>query len=317
MEIIDKYGRTLKTLRVSLTNACNLACVYCVSGTAKKGAVKLPTLEVAALAHYISQLHLLLKLDTVRLTGGEPTLYPHLLALVAKLGEANIPNLKMTTNGHLLAPLVKPLATLGLKHINISLDATTEEDFRKIANSKNLLPIFKSIDTALEAGIEVKLNAVILRGINDNQILPLLQFAAERGIVLRYLELMRMGPMFEGARFQQYYFPQNEILERIQAYYTLHALGRPKHGTANYWQANNVKFGIIANETEPFCSDCDRLRLDSHGRIFGCLSNNEPIDLTGSIDNAVLLQHRLLQALHQKQSVKFTGSDISMLAIGG
>ncbi len=317
MEIIDKYGRTLKTLRVSLTNACNLACVYCVSGTPRKGVAKLPHLGVAALAHYIHQLHLLLRLDTVRLTGGEPTLYPHLLPLVAALGEVNIPNLKMTTNGHLLAPLVKPLAALGLKHINISLDATTEEDFRKIANTKNLLPIFKSIDAALEGGITVKLNAVILRGINDSQILPLLQFAAERGIVLRYLELMRMGPMFQEEKFQQYYFSQNEILVIIQSQYDIVALGRPQNATANYWQANHIKFGIIANETEPFCSDCDRLRLDSHGRIYGCLSNNEPIQLSDCIDDETLLQQRLLAALHQKQHVKFTGSDISMLAIGG
>ena len=123
--------------------------------------------------------------------------------------------------------------------------------------------------------------------------------------------------MLEEEKFQQYYFSQNEILDIIQSQYNIESLGRPQNSTANYWQANHIKFGVIANETEPFCSDCDRLRLDSHGRIFGCLSNNEPIDLAGSIDSPILLQDLLLQALHQKQSVKFIGSDISMLAIGG
>lgn len=314
---MDRYGRSLKTLRVSLTNACNLACVYCTSSSFK-GAPKIPILPVDILAHYISQLHAILNLQTVRLTGGEPTLYPYLLPLVERLGKLGIPHLKMTTNGHLLTPLVKPLASLGLNQINISLDATTEEEFRKISTSKNLIPIFNAIDTALAEGIEVKLNAVILRGINDNQIIPLLKFAQERGIVLRYLELMRMGPMYDPFVFQQYYFSQKEILERINEHYTITSMGRPKFSTAHYWKTNTGNsFGIIANESQPFCSDCDRLRLDSQGRIFGCLSNNESIDISDCIDHEAQLSQRLMEALHQKQQGKFIGSEISMLAIGG
>lgn len=317
MKIVDRYGRSLKTLRVSLTNACNLACVYCTSSISKS-IPKIPILPVNALAHYISQLHAVLNLQTVRLTGGEPTLYPHLLPLVERLGKLGVPHLKMTTNGHLLTPLLKPLASLGLSQINISLDATTEEEFRKISASKNLAPIFNAIDTALGEGIEVKLNAVILRGINNNQIIPLLKFAQDRGIVLRYLELMRMGPMYDPSVFQQYYFSQKEILEIIQEYYTITSLGRPQFSTAHYWKTNTGNnFGIIANESEPFCSDCDRLRLDSQGRIFGCLSNNESVNISDCIDHEASLSQRLIEALHHKQEGKFIGSEISMLAIGG
>lgn len=318
MRITDQYGRSFKTLRVSLTNVCNLACVYCTTNAPKVKVEKSLTLSAKQLAHYVAQLHQVLQLDTLRLTGGEPTLYPHLLDFVKQISPLQIPNLKMTTNGYRLAPFIKPLADLGLSQINVSLDATTEASFNKIANSKNLTTILNAIDSAIAQGIAVKLNAVILKGINDDQIIPLLDFAHQRGITLRFLELMRMGPMYEASQFDQYFFSQADILEKIKAHYLVEELGRPSAATAQYFQAlGSAKFGIIANESEPFCSDCERLRLDSYGRIYGCLSNEQPIYIADHIDDALALQQKLIEALHQKQAVKFTGSPISMLHIGG
>lgn len=318
MHITDQYGRELKTLRVSLTNACNLACVYCTSTDLKIQAKKLPTLSVDALARYVEEIYGVLDLQTLRITGGEPTLYPKLIEFVRLVSQLGIPNLKMTTNGHRLLPFIKPLAALGLDQINISLDATTEEAFNKIAHTRNIAPILNSIDAALAEGIKVKLNAVIIRGINDDQILPLLGFAHERNIPIRFLELMRMGPMFEASQFEKFFVSQAEILSVIQESHPLQALPRKKSATARYWQAaGSAKFGIIANESEPFCGDCDRLRLDSYGRIYGCLSNEQPIDLTQTKGDANALKEKLVEALSQKQDVKFVGSPVSMLNIGG
>ena len=273
---------------------------------------------VHQLAQYVAELHQILNLNTLRLTGGEPTLYPKLIDFVERVSTLGIPHLKMTTNGHRLLPFIQPLAALGLTDVNISLDATTEESFNKIAYTKNIAPILNSIDAALTAGLSVKLNAVIIKGINDDQILPLMNFAHQRQISIRFLELMRMGPMYEAAYFHKYFVPMAEILSVIKNKYEINPMPRTKSSTANYWQAvGSAKFGIIANESDPFCGDCDRLRLDSYGRIYGCLSNDQAIDLSEVGSNKEHLKDKLMQALLQKQPVRFVGSSVSMLNIGG
>jgi cyclic pyranopterin phosphate synthase len=184
-----------------------------------------------------------------------------------------------------------------------------------MSKRSNVQRIINGIDAAIEAGLRVKINSVIMKGINHKQILPLLEFAFKRSIPIRFLEVMAMGHLYQHS--EKYLFTQQEILEVIAEKYTFQSIKRHPSSTANYWQIKqgNV-FGIIANESQPFCHDCNRLRLDSSGNIYGCLSNNNPISLA-NIEDVDALHQKLMQALLQKQPVKFTGSALSMLHIGG
>jgi len=317
--IRDQYGRSFRTLRVSLVSHCNLGCVYCVAGdeTVKAaGASKNDgRLSVPSLLDTIGRLHTLLDLQTIRLTGGEPLLYTGLSELVRGIGDLGIPAIKLTTNAFLLHRLAGPLKEAGLTSINVSLDAVDEDIFYKMSRRHSVARVIQGIDAALEAGMEVKINAVIMRGINDGQILPLLELASSRGCRIRFLEVMAMGHLHNQA--EKYLFSQQDILSVISSRHTVRPLGRSTSATAGYWQTEvGQEFGVIANETVPFCSDCDRLRLDSSGNIYGCLSSNHPIRLDGQDDNLVWAD-RLHQALLQKQPLRFTGSGLSMMYIGG
>lgn len=316
MKLNDVHNRTFKTLRVSLTNTCNLACTYCVNdANYQDQAQNISILSVENLVKIIYKINQLLDLQTIRLTGGEPTLYKDIIPLIKNIAKIG-PKIKLTTNGFLLKNLVQKLDGNELDSINVSLDALDEDIFFKISKRRSLYKIIEGIDAALAKGIHVKLNCVVIKGVNESQILPILAFAFERKISVRFLEIMKMGHLYADA--ESLFFSQNDILKVINQKYTFSKMIRSDAATANYWQTSEGnKFGIIANETEPFCGDCNRLRLDSYGNIFGCLSSNTPINITQNIDNEVILEQNLQNAMNQKQDYKFIGSNLSMLEIGG
>lgn len=316
--ILDSYGRSFKVLRVSLLNRCNLGCVYCTENAddlrhanAIAGKVYL---ENSELLNIISGLHKILDLKTIRLTGGEPLLYPKLNEIVKGIFDLGIEDIKLTTNGMLLDRQAALLKEAGLNSINVSLDAVNENAFFRINRRDGLKKVLSGIDAAIEAGMDVKLNAVILKGINDDQVLPLLEYAAEKNVVIRFLEVMAMGHLHKDP--YKYFFGQEEILNVIRTQYEVNRMDRLSSATANYWHTDaGFKFGIIANESAPFCHDCNRLRLDSEGKIFGCLSSNDGIDIKNLSEVEVV--DALKVALKQKQALKFVGSELSMLHIGG
>lgn len=316
----DIYGRKFKTLRVSLINTCNLGCVYCACGQDElrnnymlQEAGALPASEMLEI---ISRLHRQLDLHTLRLTGGEPLLYKDLALIVAGARQIGIRDLALTTNAVLLGQQAEALQKAGLKSINVSLDAIDEETFFKISRRRGLHKILNGIDKALECGIQVKLNTVVMRGINEHQVLPLLEFAFRKNLKIRFLEIMAMGHLHENPG--QYFFSQQEMLSVIENKYNITSLPRKAGATANYWQTGEGQvFGVIANETAPFCGDCNRLRLDSFGNIYGCLSSNTPIAVGDAAVGSSELTNKLEQAMSQKQAVKFTGSNLSMMHIGG
>ena len=318
VEVRDTYGRTFKTLRVSLINTCNLGCIYCTYGNDEQKenykSYKDHSLSPADLAHSITQLHQSLNLDTIRFTGGEPLLYKELPELVKSVKLAGIPNLKLTTNGLLLEGLAEKLKDSGITAINVSLDAIDEDVFYAMSRRSGINRIFSGIDAALKAGIDVKINTVIMKGLNDSQILPLLQYAFSKGITIRFLEIMAMGHLYGNA--DSSFFSQEEILALISQKHEFKRLSRKSSSTANYWiTEEGYTFGIVANESEPFCSDCNRLRLDSYGNIYGCLSSNHPISIKDVSDDELI--NRLQEALQQKQAIRFAGSELSMMHIGG
>ena len=317
MVLKDLYNREFKTLRVSLLSRCNLSCVYCTMGEdeVKENNNHQHSVSAEILLEQIQQLHSILQLETVRLTGGEPLLYHELAVLIKGIKQMGISKIKLTTNGFLLERLAVQVKEAGLQSINVSLDAVEEDIFFLMSKRNDVQRILNGIDTAVAVGLQVKINAVIMKGINENQIIPLLNFAFERNISIRFLEIMAMGFLHNTA--EKYLFTQEEILATISQHYSFKKIERSKASTANYWQTSEGKtFGIIANESEPFCHDCNRLRLDSNGNIYGCLSSNHPIALNSN-DDEVSLISKLQQAMNQKQAVKFTGSELSMLHIGG
>ncbi|MBN8220508.1 MAG: radical SAM protein [Spirochaetes bacterium] len=324
--------RQFRKLRLSLTDACNFACVYCVSGN-ETHELRAQT-PVADFLAWVKAIHAANPLAEIRLTGGEPTLYRDLVALVRGLKAMGIPRLAMTTNGVALARLAVPLRDAGLESVNVSLDALDETVFRTMGG-RNPAAVFAGIDAALAAGLGVKLNTTLVSEMNDTQILPLLGWAKGKNIPIRFLELMAMGHLYgerpaaaEAARGERpaaalaatggksaRLFAAEDILSVIATAFEFRALPRAPHATAHYYELEGgYRFGIIGNTSLPFCSDCDRLRLDSRGNIYGCLSSARGISVAGTQTN---MTSALATAMQMKQSERFTGSPLVMRDIGG
>lgn len=311
--IQDSFGREFKTLRVSLTSLCNMACVYCVTPGVVHTPDKDKVLTTSEYLSIIEKIHAQVGLKTIRLTGGEPLLFNEISLLIKGIVALGITDIKLTTNGLRLSTMLDELADAGLKSINISLDALDPTVFRSITKVQNIRLVLDAIDNAVQKGLEVKINTVVLKGINDHQIIPLLEYASSRNISIRFLELMKMGYLHYNET--DHFFGMDEIVEKISSVTSIAKMDRASSNTATYWQTSKgMAFGIIANESEPFCSDCNRLRLDSYGKIYGCISAMEGIDVKKSAD--MLLTEALQLALAQKQD-HFTGSEISMKYIGG
>jgi len=311
--IEDTFGRQFKTLRVSLTAVCNMSCVYCVAPGVGHTAVNDKVLSTAEYLSIISSIHQQVGLKTIRLTGGEPLLFRELPELIQGLRALGISEIKLTTNGLKLLPLLDELYEAGLRSVNISLDALDPSVFRSITKVHDIRSVLDGIDGALHKGISVKINTVVLKGVNDHQIVPLLEYASARNIPIRFLELMKMGYLHYNEL--DYFYSMNEIVEKISSVTSVAKMDRAPSNTATYWQTSKgMVFGIIANESEPFCSDCNRLRLDSFGKIYGCISASEGIDVREVTSQETI--KALQTALAQKQEY-FTGSEISMKYIGG
>lgn len=319
--ISDKYGRTFKKLRVSLNNICNFSCLYCVSPEeeARKKAGKSKADTLPGLNDYIQiikSLHNILNLQTIRLTGGEPLLYKSLVPLVQAIKEAGIPEVSMTTNASMLDKKAHALKQAGLDSLNISLDALHDKASETMTRRSQLDHVMKGIKAGQDAGIPMKINAVIMKGINDKEIIPLLNFGKKENITVRFLELMKMGHLY--GKHSDYFYTEEEMLQQIRRWYQFYPLERKPSATANYWQMNDgYTFGVIANHSRPFCADCNRLRLDSQGKVYGCLSNPFGTSVMEALSNNEELEKILRKALNQKQDTGFTGSSLSMKAIGG
>lgn len=321
--IEDKLGRRFEKLRISLLNTCNFSCVYCVSEEFGNNSEKTSQKHIAnehlnlnEFTRLIEAVHRLTGLKSIRLTGGEPLLYPYLIPLVNNIQKIGIQDIRLTTNAYYLKEKAVQLFDAGVTSVNISVDAIDPDIFSKISRHPNTSRVFHGIEAAIKAGMNVKLNAVIMRGKNDSQIVPLLDYATELGIKIRYLELMKMGHLYHSEN--SLFFSEKEILSIIQEKYGIEKIQREHASTAHYWRASNGgTFGIIANESTPFCHDCNRLRMDSKGYFYGCLSNSHGEKLAPYIHNDFLLTEKLKELLRLKQPVKFHGSELSMRNIGG
>lgn len=319
IKIEDHLGRRFEKLRISLLNSCNFSCVYCVgeeTGVTSEKAVDDEQLGLDEFTRLIEAVHRLTGLKSIRLTGGEPLLYGNLFPLIKHIQNIGIDDIRLTTNAYYLKGKAAQLRHAGIKSVNISVDAIDGDTFGKIARHSNTKRVFQGIESAVEAGLNVKLNAVIMRGKNESQIIPLLDYATGLGIKIRFLEVMEMGHLYHSRN--GLFFSENDILATIRKKYNIEELPRAHAETSHYWRtSHNGIFGIIANESTPFCHDCNRLRMDSQGKFFGCLSNSHGEKLAPYIHNDALLTKKLQELLRLKQPVRFHGSTLSMRNIGG
>lgn len=319
--IVDSYGRQFKNLRVSLTASCNYACTYCVPHGEKRHSAKRELSE----AHLIRAVLLIKKLtdvDRLRITGGEPLISPKFESFLSAAPDFNFSDISITTNGQLLADKASFIASCGIKRINVSLDTLDPHAFRSICKAGDLFSVLMGIEKCLVLGIKVKINMVPLRRLNLDQIIPLLEYSLDRNIELRYIELMRMGHLANSVEFDRDYVPMSYLLSDIGKHYQFVRTDAPLDSTAMRFEIpGRGSFGIIANESEPFCSACSRLRLSSSGYLHGCLSSGEKHYISDILDlpdaeALPLLRDRLHTALGNKQMV-FHGGETVMRLIGG
>ena len=321
--IVDRQGRRFRNLRISLTAACNYACTYCVPDGKRLVAAQ-DELSAEAMVRGVAYLIEAAGIERLRITGGEPLVSPkleHFLRGVSRLG---LQDIGLTSNGQLLSRKLPLLLECGLKRINVSLDTLDPVAFKRIARGGDLPTVLQGLAEARAAGLKIKINMVPLRGQNHEQVLPMLDYCLDNGFELRFIELMRMGHLArEGASFQQQFYGMPELLEKVAERHEFVQAPAPLDATAlRYEIPGRGFFGVIANESVPFCRTCSRLRLSSTGWLHGCLSSSNRHYVGDLLDKPrhqalPALQRLLVRALADKQEVAFAGGVTVMKIIGG
>lgn len=278
--LVDGFGREITYVRLSVTDRCDFRCVYCMSEDMQF----LPRQQVLSLEeiYRVGKAFVDMGVTKLRLTGGEPLIRPNILLLVEKL--AALPGLReltLTTNGSQLARLAQPLRDAGLNRINISLDSLKADKFRAITRTGNLEDVLAGIDAANVAGFQrTKLNAVILRGRNDDEILPLVDYARQRHLDLSFIEEMPLGNISEHDRANTY-ISSEEIRQLIARRYPLLPATDQTGGPSRYWRMGDSgsRLGFISPHSHNFCGSCNRVRVTVEGRLLLCLGNEHSVDL--------------------------------------
>lgn len=283
--LIDKFNRRIDYLRISVTDRCNLRCIYCMP---ECGIINRPHEELLTFEEIerIVKAAVNLGIDKIRITGGEPLVrkdLPQLLQSLLRL--PGIKDVSLTTNAILLTKYIKELKNAGLKRMNISIDTLDARKFRRIAGQGELADVLNGIDAAIENGFLVKLNVVMMKGINDNEIMEFAKFAREKKLVIRFIELM---PMIDNKLLSRDFYTSCEAVKN-----KLQSLGSLKpvyakslgNGPAQYFKVEDASLvvGFISPISCKFCSSCNRIRLTSVGMLMPCLASSDGFDLKGPL----------------------------------
>jgi len=324
--LVDPYGRTVRDLRISVTDRCNLRCRYCMPA---EGMDWLPRTDLLTYEEIERVARVSVErfgFDGIRITGGEPTIRAHLPVLVEKLAALGT-DLSLTTNGATLRSLAGDLRAAGLRRINISLDSLRPETFFAITRRSALEQVIDGIDAAVEAGLSpVKVNCVLIRGVNDDEIVDFATFGRERGVTMRFIEFMPLDA--DDGWSSRSVVPAAEVLAAIAAVHPLEPVdGRGSAPAERFrYLDGRGEVGIIASVTESFCGSCDRVRLTAEGMFRNCLFAVQETDLRailrsgGSDDDlaaAIAADVGNKWAGHSIGQVTFLRPDRSMSQIGG
>jgi cyclic pyranopterin phosphate synthase len=330
-QLIDTYGRGHRDMRVSLTDRCNLRCTYCMP---HDFAAWLPSKDLLNTDELIEIIEVAVSqgIDEIRLTGGEPMLRPDIVEIVSRISSIkNAPKLSMTTNGLVLAKLAKPLVDAGLRRINISLDTLDRDVFKKMTHRDRIDDVFAGIAAAKEAGLlPVKINTVLLRGVNDGEAVSLLKWALAEDLNLRFIEQM---PLDAGGIWnREQLITADDIFSQLSEHYDLTPVEYRGSAPAEEFLINGgpATVGIIGSVSRPFCGACDRIRITSDGQLRSCLFSMTETDLRSILRSDMSKTEKteaLVSKFHSTVKAKLPGHGINdpsfiqpsrpMSAIGG
>lgn len=320
--MIDGCGREIDHLRLSLTDHCNLACRYCVPHGVPPSGCMIDADFAFSLVRWLSSQH---GIRYVRLTGGEPLLYPKLIPLLERLhGLGTLHQITLTTNAQALSRRAEALRAAGLSRINISLDTLRPDRFTQIARGGRVADTLAGIEAAIAAGLTpVKINVVVQRGLNDDELPDIAAWGLSLGCIVRFLEVMPIGPLAHV--FEQHMVPASAILERLGKRFSLRpipaSLGQPATDYAAQGQGLRGVIGLIASTTRPFCDRCRRMRITSRGAIVACVHDPTRFDLSSHWDgrrfDTKSADEILRTAVENKPAEGPRTQSLTMLSLGG
>ncbi|MDG2300162.1 MAG: GTP 3',8-cyclase MoaA [Acidimicrobiales bacterium] len=324
-QLIDTYGRVHRDLRISVTDRCNFRCQYCMPEEGMQWTPREDLLTFEEIERAATLLVDTFGIESIRITGGEPTVRANLSKLIEKLSKLNV-DLSLTTNGATLPLVAEDLYNAGLDRINISLDTLDRQRFESLTRRDNLKQVLQGIEIAKSVGFNpVKINMVVIKGFNDDEVLDFVSFGRENGLVVRFIEFMPLDADETWKKSQV--MSQNEILALISSHYDLEPISRGSSPAARWKFADGVgEIGIIATVSEAFCDACDRIRLTADGKFRNCLFAIEEYDVRALLrDNAEdekineLFSHAVKQKWegHQIGKSVFIRPSKSMSQIGG
>ncbi|HHZ70814.1 MAG TPA: GTP 3',8-cyclase MoaA [Methylococcaceae bacterium] len=304
-KLIDSFGRTVNYLRLSVTDRCDFRCVYCMS----EEMTFMPRAQILTLEeiYQVAKAFTELGVTKLRVTGGEPLIRRNILELLNKLGNLQgLDELVMTTNGSHLDKMAQDLKKADVKRLNISLDTLNPERFKRLTRTGDLQQVLRGIVAAKEQGFErIKLNAVILKNRNHDEVVDLVRYAVEHGFDISFIEEMPLGQVSDHSRAEAYY-PSYKIREDLAQHFSLSPTTDKTGGPSNYFRVDGgaTRVGFISPHSENFCSQCNRVRLTAEGRLLLCLGNEDSVDLKKVLrsnpGNLELLKQTIVEAMKIK-----------------
>lgn len=313
-QLVDTFGRKINYLRLSVTDRCNFRCVYCMAEDMKflPKSRLLSFEEIVQICSAMSDLGV----RKIRLTGGEPLVRNDIVDLTTKIaGLKGVRELVITTNGSRLRQLAKPLYGSGVKRLNISLDTLDPANFQVITRTGRLSDVLNGIQAAQDAGFQnIKLNAVILKGQNEDQIPELLNYALSEGLDISFIEEMPLG-VIDSHKRENSFFSSEEVKQAIQETHQLIPSTTTTGGPSKYFTIPGFqsRIGFISPLSNNFCAACNRIRMTAEGQLLLCLGNEAPVDLKAIVrafpNQAEMLKQKLLEAIKQKPKSHHFGSN--------
>jgi len=303
--LIDKFGRRVDYIRLSVTDRCDFRCVYCMT----EDMTFLPRAQILSLEeiYQVGQAFTELGVKKIRLTGGEPMVRSDVMSLIKRLGALpGLEELLLTTNGAQLEKYSLPLKKAGLNRINISIDSLDAERFKRISRVGKLERVLKGIETAREVGFDrIRLNSVIMRGYNEDEVIPLTKYALDRDIDIAFIEEMPLGEASDHSR-EDTTCSNNWVRGQIEQEYQLLDSAEKTAGPSRYVKVLGKKsrIGFISPVSHNFCEDCNRVRVTVEGRLLLCLGNEHSIDLREILRSSSSTLEDLKEAIIQSMDLK-------------
>lgn len=302
--LIDGFGRRITYARISITDRCDFRCIYCMS----ENMVFLPRPRILTLEELfqVSEALVSLGVEKIRITGGEPLVRKGALGLIRQIG--GLPGLRelaITTNGSRLAEHAAQLKAAGIRRINVSLDSLDEDRFRQLTRVGDLGTVLNGIDVARHEGLSVKLNAVILKGRNDDEICNLVRFSLARGLDISFIEEMPLG-VVDGHDRSEDYCSSDEVRLRLASQFELLPSLETTGGPSRYYRVagSESRVGFISPHSHNFCHTCNRIRITAEGRLLLCLGNEHSVDLKTVLRDEATDQDRLRQCIVDAMALK-------------